>query len=160
MSLSFRQDDLTGAEIRALIDHHVEGMRASSPACSVHAMPVERLRERDVTFWSAWREGQLAGCGALKELAPDHGELKSMRTASPFLRQGIGEQMLLHLIDEARRRGHRRVSLETGRGAAFEPAQALYEKHGFTECGPFGDYCEDAFCLFMTRTIRPGDFRA
>jgi putative acetyltransferase len=89
----------------------------------------------------------------LKELGRLHGELKSMRTAPEFLRRGIGETMLLHLMAEARRRGYRRLSLETGRSPAFAPAQALYAKHGFAECGPFGDYREDPFSLFMTRTL-------
>jgi putative acetyltransferase len=89
VTLNFRRDDLSGGEIRALIDLHLVEMQACSPACSVHAMPVERLREEDVTFWSAWEGDRLAGCGALKELGPDHGELKSMRTAPEFLRRGI-----------------------------------------------------------------------
>lgn len=153
MTLHFRRDDLSGCEIRALIDLHLEGMRASSPICSVHAMPAERLREEDVTFWSVWEGERLAGCGALKALGPDHGELKSMRTAPGFLRRGIGERMLLHLLEEARGRGYTRLSLETGRSPPFAPAQALYAKHGFAECGPFGDYGDDPFSLFMTRTV-------
>lgn len=153
MTLQFRQDDLTGLEIRALIALHLEGMRAYSPACSVHAMPVERLREDDVTFWSAWDGERLAGCGALKELDAGHGELKSMRTAPDFLRRGVGERMLLHLMDEARLRGYARLSLETGRGEPFAAAAALYAKHGFAECGPFGGYREDGFSRFMTRPL-------
>ena len=153
MTLHFRRDDLTNCEVRALVDLHLDGMRACSPICSVHAMPVERLRAGDVTFWSLWEGELLAGCGALKELSGDHGELKSMRTAPDFLRRGIGEAMLLHLMEEARRRGYRRLSLETGRSPPFVPAQALYAKHGFVECGPFGDYPADPFSLFMTRTV-------
>jgi putative acetyltransferase len=153
VTLHFRRDDLTGCEVPALINLHLNGMRACSPICSVHAMPVERLREEDVTFWSTWEGERLAGCGALKQLTPDHGELKSMRTAPDFLRRGIGEGMLLHLMEEARRRGYRRLSLETGRSPPFAAAQALYAKHGFTECGPFGDYEDDPFSLFMTRTL-------
>lgn len=153
MNLHFRRDDLSGCEIRALIDLHLEGMRACSPICSVHAMPVERLREEDVTFWSAWDGDRLAGCGALKALGPDHGELKSMRTAPDFLRRGVGERMLLHLIEEARRRSYTRLSLETGTSPPFAPAESLYRKHGFAPCGPFGDYRDDRFSLFMTRAL-------
>lgn len=153
MTLYFRRDDLSGCEIRALIDLHLEGMRACSPICSVHAMPVERLREEDVTFWSAWDGDRLAGCGALKEIGRDHGELKSMRTAPDFLRRGVGEHMLLHLIEEARRRGYTRFSLETGTSPPFAPAEALYRKHGFQPCGAFGDYRDDPFSLFMTRAL-------
>ncbi|HZH07061.1 MAG TPA: GNAT family N-acetyltransferase [Lautropia sp.] len=159
MTLHFRRDDLSGPEIRNLIDMHLAHMRACSPACSVHAMPVERLREEDVTFWSAWEGERLAGCGALKALGSDHGELKSMRTAPNFLRQGVGERMLLHLLQEARARSYTRVSLETGRSPPFAAAQALYTKHGFAECGPFADYAEDPFSLFMTRTLQASPFR-
>ena len=153
MTLSFRRDDLSGAEIRALIDLHLVEMRACSPACSVHAMPVERLRDEDVTFWSAWEGDRLAGCGALKAIDRDHCEVKSMRTAPDFLQRGIGERMLLHLMEEARGRGYTRVSLKTGRSPPFAPAQALYAKHEFTPCGPFGDYEDDPFSLFMTRRL-------
>lgn len=148
-----REDDLSGAEIAALLDYHLAEMMRHSPACSVHAMPIARLRQPDVAFWSIWEGGRLAGCGALKHLDAGHGELKSMRTAPEFLRRGIGEAMLLHLMAEARRRGYQRLSLETGRPGPFHAAQALYAKHGFSECPPFGDYRDDPFSLFMTRAL-------
>ena len=122
------EDDLSGAEVRALVAYHLAEMHANSPACSVHALPAEKLREPGVTFWSAWVEGDLAAMGAMKQLDPTHGELKSMRAAPAFRGKGLGEAMLLHLIGEARARGYARLSLETGRGEAFEPALGLYRK--------------------------------
>lgn len=147
------EDDLSGAEVRALVAFHLAEMHASSPACSVHALPADKLREPGVTFWSAWLAGDLAAIGAMKQLDPAHGELKSMRAAPAFRRRGLGEAMLLHLIAAARARGYLRLSLETGSGAAFEPAIGLYRKHGFVECGPFADYAEDPFSTFMTLAL-------
>lgn len=147
------EDDLTAPDIIALLQFHIAEMARHSPICSVHAFPVERLRAPDVTFWSIRLGGRLAACGALKQIDAQHGELKSMRTDPAFVRRGLGEAMLLHMIDEARRRGLSRLSLETGRPEAFHAAHALYRKHGFAECPPFGDYTPDPFSMCMTRTI-------
>lgn len=147
------EDDLSGAPIRALLEVHFAGMLASSPAGSCHFLDFEGLKGPGVTFWSIHRDGDLAGCGALKLLGGAHGEIKSMRTHDAFLRQGVAARMLAHIIDEARTRGIARLSLETGSGPAFEPAHALYRRHGFEECEPFADYKPDPFSRFMTRTF-------
>lgn len=153
LNLRIAEDDLAGEAVRALIAFHLEGMHANSPACHVHALPAEKLREPGVTFYAAWAGETLAGMGALKELAPDHGELKSMRAAPGFVGLGVGRAMLLHLLAEARARGYVRVSLETGRGPAFEPAQGLYRAHGFVECGAFADYEPNEFSCLMTLAL-------
>lgn len=147
------EDDLSGAPIRALLEQHFAGMLASSPAGSCHFLDFEGLKGPDVTFWSIHCGDALAGCGALKRLGDGLGEIKSMRTADAFLRRGAAARMLLHIIDEARARGLARLSLETGSGPAFAPAHALYRRHGFAECAPFGDYRPDPFSRFMTRAI-------
>lgn len=149
----FRLDDLSGADVRALIAHHLAGMRATSPMESVHALDIDRLRGPDVTFWSAWLGEELAGCGALKRIDAERGELKSMRVADRFLGKGVGRALLGHLIAEARARGMTSLWLETGSSAAFEPAIRLYESAGFVRTGPFGDYTDDPFSLFLTREI-------
>ena len=146
-------DDLSGEAIGALIDFHLSEMHRWSPPEQVHAVPRERLTRPDMAFFSAWQDDELAGCGALKTLAADHGELKSMRVAPAFLRQGVGEAILLHLIAEAQGRGIDRLSLETGRLEEFRAARALYAKHGFAQCPPFGDYLDDGFSLCMSRTL-------
>jgi putative acetyltransferase len=152
--LTFLLDDLTGAPVRALIAHHLTGMRAYSPACSVHALDVDALRQPNVSFWSAWCEDALVGCGALKLLDAERGELKSMRVADAFLGRGIGKAILDHLTAEARARGLTSLWLETGSGPAFEPALRMYEAAGFTRCAPFDDYPkDDSFSLCMTRRI-------
>jgi putative acetyltransferase len=153
LPLTFRQDDLTGAEIRGLVAHHLAGMHAHSPVCSVHALDVDGLRDPVVTVWSAWASGQLAGCGALKQIDPTRGELKSMRVADAYLGRGVGKAILTHLIAEARTRGYRSLWLETGSSPAFGPAIAMYTAAGFTSCGPFEGYGEDPFSIFMTRAL-------
>ena len=147
------EDDLTGPAIAALLRLHLDEMHQWSPPESVHAMPIERLRARDVTFYSAWHGAALAACGALKALGGGHGELKSMRAHPDFRGRGAGRAMLDHLLREARARGYSQVSRETGRPDEFLPAQRLYESHGFAECPPFGDYVADQFSLYMTRIL-------
>ena len=151
--LRFTVDDLSGTATRALIARHLAGMHASSPPESVHAFDVDKLRQPGVTFWSVWSEAEIAGCGALKVLDAERGELKSMRVADAFLGRGIGRAMLDHLVAEARARGLRSLWLETGSTPPFVPALTLYESAGFRRCGPFGDYREDPFSVFMTRAI-------
>ena len=133
-----------------MLNEHLQSMHALSPPESVHALDLERLRVPAITFWSAWAHGQLLGCGALKELDPSHGEVKSMRTPSARRRSGAGRAILMHIIEVAQARGYQRLSLETGAAEAFKPAQTLYESAGFVRCGPFGDYAEDSFSVFMT----------
>jgi len=146
-------DDLSGAPIRALLEQHFAGMLANSPADSCHFLDFDGLNAPDVTFWSIHHGGELAGCGALKTLDGTHGEIKSMRTSDAFLRQGVAARMLDHIIAEARARGLKRLSLETGSGPAFEPALALYRRYGFQDCEPFADYRPDPFSRFMTRIM-------
>lgn len=148
-----REDDLTGAEVVALLEQHLAEMVSHTPAESVHALPVDRLAGPDVTFWSVWSDGRLAGCGALKHLDAEHAEIKSMRVADDFRRRGVGEVVLLHLVEAARAGGHRRVSLETGSNPPFATARALYARHGFVECEPFADYVIDPWSVFMTREL-------
>ena len=146
-------DDLSRPEVHALLEEHLRHMRELSPAESVHALDLEGLRKPEITFWCAWDGGDLLGCGALKELSPVHGEVKSMRTARAHLRKGVARAMLAHIIREARVRSYRRLSLETGAMAAFAPAQRLYESFGFAYCPPFEGYGEDPNSVFMTRLL-------
>ena len=153
--MELRLDDLRGDAIRELLRLHLASALEHSPPGSVHALDVDGLRKPGVTFWSAWRDDALLGCCALKELDAAHGEIKSMRTADPFQRQGIGARLLQHLLDEARSRGYRRLSLETGSMDAFAPARTLYERFGFEPCPPFADYGEDPYSMFMARNLEP-----
>lgn len=151
--MDLRRDDLTRPEVHALLAAHVADMHRISPPGSVHVLDLDGLRKPEITFWSAWIDGRLAGCGALKELDPTHGELKSMRTAEAFRGRGVGRAILDHLLAEAKARGYARVSLETGSQPFFAPAWALYEAAGFRDCPPFDPYVEDSNSRFMTKAL-------
>jgi len=151
--MDIRVDDLTGPEIATLLSEHLRSMYLQSPPESVHALDIGRLRQPDITMWSAWEDGDLLGCAALKELDREHGEIKSMRTASRHLRKGIATALLRHILGEAKRRSYRRLSLETGSQPAFAAARNLYALFGFQPCGPFADYIEDPNSVYMTRTL-------
>ncbi|MGW5451101.1 GNAT family N-acetyltransferase [Nocardia sp. NPDC003979] len=148
--LTLAVDDLTGEQITALLTEHHTEMAGNSPACSMHALDLTGLRDPAVTVWSAWSGPVLVGCGALKELDPEHGEIKSMRTAAGFTGRGVAAAVLAQLIAEAERRGYRRLSLETGTSEFFAPARRLYLRHGFVECEPFADYTLDPYSQFFT----------
>ena len=138
--MEIRIDDLRGPEIAALLEGHLAHMRTLSPPDTVHALDLGALRVPSVTFWTVWDKGELLGCGALKELAPDFAEIKSMRTAPEHRNKGVGEFVLRHILAIARERGYDRVSLETGTHADFQSAHRLYKRFGFTYCDAFADY--------------------
>jgi putative acetyltransferase len=148
--MDIRLDDLNGPEINKLLQEHLYSMTLHSPPESMHALDVEKLRNPDITFWTVWQDSELIGCGALKELDAAHGEIKSMRTASAHLRKGVATALLTHILEEARKRSYRRLSLETGSMEAFRPARSLYARFGFKPCIPFADYVEDPNSVFMT----------
>lgn len=139
-SVEIQVAQVRGPVIEGFLREHLTDMMRHSPAESVHALDLDRLRADDITFWTVTDGAELLGCGALRELTVDHGEVKSMRTAPAHLRRGVAAALLQHLVDEAIARGYRRLSLETGSGPAFAPARALYSRSGFSECGPFGEY--------------------
>jgi putative acetyltransferase len=147
--LVIREDDLSGDATRALLALHLSGMHENSPPGHVFALDLPGLQATNVTVWTAWDGNAIAGIGALKELGDSTAEVKSMRTHPAHLRKGIGAALLEHIIGAARGRGVRRLSLETGRGPAFEPALALYRRRGFKEGGAFGDYVRSEFNQFF-----------
>ena len=153
MPLKIIEDDLQGADIIALLQRHLDYSYAVTPVESIHALDLEGLRAPDVTFWSAWQGDDLVGCGALKELDPRHGEIKSMHTAEEVRGQGVGSAVLEHIISVARDRGYARLSLETGTQDAFTPARALYARHGFQVCEPFASYGPDPNSHYMSITL-------
>ena len=148
--LQIRIDDLRGPEIADLLAIHIAFCQASSPPESTHVLDLDALRAPGITFWSAWDGATLLGCAALKELDPAYGEVKSMHTAAPQRGRGVGLALLRQVVAEARSRGYRRLSLETGSMEAFAPARALYERFGFVGCPPFAGYRLDPNSVFMT----------
>jgi putative acetyltransferase len=146
-------DDLSGPEIAAFLDEHVQQMRDITPLESKHALDLDGLRQPDITFWSVWDSDALVGCGAIKRLDADHAELKSMRTAPSRQRGGIASLLLEHILHETRQLGFARMSLETGSDDFFRPARRLYERFGFDYCEPFADYRLDPHSVYMTREL-------
>ena len=153
MDWTFHEGELEREDVRALLALHFAAMRAQSPPEACHVLPAHGLHAPGIAFWTLREHGRLLGVGALKALAPDHGEVKSMRTAPDALGRGVGRAMLHHLVAEARRRGWTRLSLETGSTADFAAALRLYESEGFEPCGPFGGYADTAFTRFFTRAL-------
>ncbi len=141
---------LDDPRVVALLRLHLTRARAETAPGSAHALDLAALRVPEVSFWSVWQGDELLGVGALKRLSAEHGEIKSMHTAEGARGAGVGSALVRHIMAEARSRGMRRLSLETGSWPYFLPARALYARHGFVECGPFGDYREDPNSVFMT----------
>lgn len=150
---NIQSDELSSADVLGLLKQHLDEMHQWSPACKVHAMPPERLRQPDVTFFAVRDGQQLAGIGALKHLGDARGELKSMRAAPSYRGKGVGKLLLAHLIGAARDRDYTWLGLETGRTEQFVPAIQLYRGHGFSECTAFSDYTSDEFSLCMEKHL-------
>ena len=151
--MDIKLDDLTRADVRALVSTHRAEMGANENAVISHALDLDRLKGDDVTFFSVWEGETLTGCGAIREVDKTHGEIKSMHTARRFRRKGVSAALLFHMIKLAETRGYKRLSPETHPGGNYKPARKLYERFGFKECEPFGDYEPHDFSVFMTRDI-------
>ena len=141
--------DFGDHRVKALLTRHLEDMHANSPPGHVFALDWSGLQKPEISFYALWEGEDLLGFGALKELGPRAGEIKSMRTADAHLRRGVAATILDHIIAQARQRGYTRLSLETGSGPAFEAALKLYRKYGFTEGGAFDGYEKSPFNQFL-----------
>ncbi len=148
--MEIRVEDLRGPEIKELLEAHLDLMRTITPPESVHALDLDGLRVPEVTFWTLWIDGELLSCGALKQISPSHGEIKSMHTAALARGRGLGRRMVEHILNEARLRSYTRLSLETGSFDAFIPARSLYADFGFQMTEPFGNYEFDPNSAYMT----------
>lgn len=151
--MNIRIDDLAGPEIKQLLTEHLEDMYATSPAESVHALDLSALKQPNISFWTVWENDQLLGCGALKDLGNQEGEIKSMRTTEAARNKGVASHLLQFILESAKQNKLTKISLETGTQDFFAPARNLYSKHGFEECGPFSDYQLDQYSVFMTKYL-------
>lgn len=147
--------DFEDVRLQALLALHLDGMRQHSPACGVHALDLTGLQAPGVTLYTLWDDNSLLGMGALRLHPADVAEIKSMRTHPDHLGRGVARAILEHLIDEARRQGCRRLSLETGSGPAFDAALNLYGARGFTRGEAFGDYKASDFNQFYHLDLQP-----
>lgn len=151
--MNIARDDPFAPDVRCLLDRHLQVMRAASPPESVHAMPADALAAPGTAFFSLREAGEVQAIGAIKQIGPDHWEIKSMHVRHEARGRGLSRRMLEHLIAEARAAGAGRLSLETGPQPAFAPARGLYRRAGFAECPPFGDYGPDPCSVFMTMML-------
>lgn len=152
--MDIRIDDLSGPEIKQLLTEHLNDMFATSPPESVHVLDLSELTQTNICFWTVWEDNkQLLGCGALKTITAQHGEIKSMRTTQAARNKGVASTLLNHIIHTAKKQGLEEISLETGSMNFFAPARKLYLKHGFDYCGPFADYELDSNSVYMTKNL-------
>ena len=140
-------------KVNDLLIEHFKELRSVSPTDSCHVLDVDGLKKRNIKFWSLWEEDQLLGCGALKFLDPNHGELKSIRITDHFKGKNYGEKVIKHLILEAKKLNITKLSLETGAGNFFIPARKLFNKCGFKISKPFAHYKEDPDACYMSLLI-------
>ena len=154
ISVKIAEADLDHPRIVELLQIHLICARANTPRDSIHALERSGLEAPEVDFWAAWDGEQLLGFAALKQISPDHGEVKSMHVAAAWRRRGVGSCLLQHVTEAAHARGMCRLSLETGAADASHPARMLYRRHGFSECAPFGDYRPDPHSIFMSRVLK------
>ncbi len=141
---------LDDPRIVKFLEEHLEDMKSVSPPESKHALDLKSLRKPDITFWTVDIDQDLVACGALKELTPQHGEIKSMRTAADQRGKGLAATLAQYIINTAKERGYQELSLETGSMPFFEPARLLYEKLGFQQCPPFANYQADPNSVFYS----------
>lgn len=151
--MEIKVDDLSGGEVILLLEEHLSDMYATSPPECVHALDVKALKSPEITFFSTWINNKLAACIAIKRLSPSEAELKSMRTVYAFRGKGVASKQLEHVLNFAQEQGYERISLETGTQDYFKPARDLYQKFGFTDCGPFSSYQLNPNSHFMTRCV-------
>jgi putative acetyltransferase len=154
MPMKITDGGLDDPRVQALLTYHFTTARAETGRGSAHALDLSGLKSPDIHFYSAWERDSVIAIGALKRLSASHGEIKSMHTGHKHRRKGAGSAILLHIIASARQMGMSRLSLETGSWPYFIPARELYQRHGFTECPPFGDYVPDPNSIFMTLELR------
>jgi len=147
------EGNFNNPKVNELLTKHFIELRSVSPAGSTHVLDITGLKDQSIKFWSLWDNDEVIGCGALKFLDKIHGEFKSIRVVDKFRKKGAGEQIFNHLIEEAKKLGIKKLSIETGSGKFFEPARKLFINFGFQPCLPFAHYKEDPNSCFYTKDL-------
>jgi putative acetyltransferase len=147
------EGNFENTEVNELLKKHFIELRSVSSEGSTHVLDIDGLKDKSIKFWSLWENNELIGCGALKFLEKHHGEFKSIRVADKFRKNGMGEKIISHLIDQAKQIGIKKLSIETGSGDFFAPARKLFKKFGFKECEPFAHYKEDPNSCYYSLNI-------
>lgn len=145
--------DLDDARVADLLRYHRAQAHAETPENFAFALDLDALRDPAISVFAGWVADRLVTIGAIRAFGDGTGEVKSMRTAPGEERQGHAQAMLGRLIAEARGRGWTRLLLETGTNEPFAAARRLYERNGFVDCGPFGDYRASDHNRFYALTL-------
>ena len=147
------EGNFNNPKVNELLTKHFIELRSVSPAGSTHVLDITGLKDQSIKFWSLWDNDELIGCGALKFLDKIHGEFKSIRVVDKFRKKGVGEKIINYLIEEAKKLGIKKLSIETGSGKFFAPARKLFVNFGFQPCLPFAHYKEDPNSCFYTKDL-------
>jgi putative acetyltransferase len=154
MAVTIAKESPVGADLTLLFTRHTADMHADTPPESIHMMDASELAIPAVQFFVAREAGQPLAMGAFKMLSdPTHAEIKSMHVLAEARGRGLSKAMLAHVEATAREAGITRLSLETGVQPTFIAARALYERAGYSICGPFEGYWDDPNSLFMTKSL-------
>jgi len=137
-------------DIQSLISVHKAFCEAVSPPEACHAVTTDAPEVSDFRYWLARDGDEVLGCIALKQLGDHHGEVKTMHVLESGRGKGAGKALVQRLINEARKIGMTRLSLETGTNPPFAASRALYAQFGFAPCEPFAGYFQHPFSYFMT----------
>ena len=148
------ENNFDDPKVNELLTKHFIELRSVSPDDSCHVLDIEGLKHPTIKFWSFWDNNQLIGCGALKFIDKSHGEFKSIRIEDKYRRKGMSSEIISHLIEQAKKNGIKKLSIETGAGKFFEPARKLFKKFGFKTCDPFANYKEDPNSCYFNLEIR------
>jgi len=149
--VTIQVDDPASPAARELIERLDGYLTGLYPAESNHLLPVESLRQPNVTFLTASVDGQIAGCGAFVNQSGEYAEIKRMFVLPEFRGLKLGRRILEELESLARASGLKIARLETG--IHQSEALLLYEKAGYQRRGPFGNYPKDPLSIFMEKRL-------
>ena len=150
MTPTVRPADPRSEEARALLGQSHALLASLYPPEDNHYLSVDELAQPHIDFWIAETERRPQGCIALARL-DGYGEVKSMFVDPAARGQGVGAALMTALEARARASGLPVLRLETGDD--LHAAHRLYARHGFTTCGPFGDYAEGPHSVFMEKRL-------
>ena len=113
-------------------------------------LEIDDLVADNIAFFTARKGDQIIGTAALANKG-DYGEIKSMFVDEAARGTGAADALMRQLEDEARELKLPMLKLETGN--VLHAAHKLYARHGFTQCGVFGDYVTANSSIFMEKSL-------
>ena len=127
-------------------------MKELYPPESIHLIRPEKLSAGANRFFAVKVDGKLMGCGGFRVVGRDYAEIKRIFVDPSSRGLGLAKALLGRLERESRLLGLPEMRLETG--TAQPEAIGLFERCGYTECPPFGDYPKnDPNSYFMQKTL-------